>query len=163
MTVDELRAALTASREALLEALRTVTEREFAAELAPGETLVGLLATLAPAEREAVRSARAASGLPPRAVAQAAAAPARPAPPQVIHDLAGARYETELLLAALSAHDVAPEVEAALTSVAEREHAAATRIEARARLAPPPTTGAARPEERPGLGGPPMLPPMLPR
>ncbi|MSQ36236.1 MAG: hypothetical protein EXR63_03730 [Dehalococcoidia bacterium] len=143
MTVDGALAALTASldagRAALLAALGQLGERDFALELAPGETVIGALAALAPAERGAVAEARAAAGLPPRPLASSPGPRARPTPPQVVHDLAGARHETLRLLAELAA---TPRPEragtallaaslAALAGVAARELGLAARIAGR--------------------------------
>jgi hypothetical protein len=94
--VDELRERLRASRRALLDAVRELTEQDFAADFERA-TVASHLMALALAEREAVRDARAASGGPPRPQPPQGQRQ-RVVPPQVIHDLAGARYETMLLL-----------------------------------------------------------------
>ena len=124
----ELRARLERSRAALLRSLEGLTERDFSSELAPGETVIGLLARLAPAEREAVRAAR---GEAQPSAGGAAGGRSRPLPPPVIHDLAGARYETLAFLEAAGA-ELDPEVRALIAGIAEREEEAARRIEARA-------------------------------
>ena len=114
-----------------MEALRAMTEQAFAAEL-EGATVVDHLATLAPAEREAVRRAREAIGAPERPVPLAGERE-RVLPPQVIHDLAGARHETLLLLHlldedGLNADAGGERVRALLEAVSERETAAAALI-----------------------------------
>lgn len=131
-TTPHLLARLGASRAALLAALEGLTDREFGTEIEPGLTVIAALARLAPAEREAVDAARAAAGLPPRPRPIAAGALlTRAVPPQVIHDLAGARHETLTFLARLSAPSAPGRHEAALgllDAVAAREEAAARRI-----------------------------------
>ena len=59
----------------------------------------------------------------------------RPLPPQVVHDLAGARYETELLLDWLAEASVAPStaVGSALAAIEVREAVVAVRIAGRER------------------------------
>jgi hypothetical protein len=133
--LDDLRARLEASRAALLEAVRGLTERDFAAPLAEDETVVDALAALARGEREAVHAARVAAGAPPRPLPAGKAVAGRPLPPQVVHDLAGARYETELLLDWLAEATPAPSeaVRSALDGVEAREIAAAARIAGRER------------------------------
>lgn len=133
--LDDLRARLEASRSALLEAVRGLTERDFAAPLAEDETVVDALAALARGEREAVHAARVAAGAPPRPLPAGTAVAGRPLPPQVVHDLAGARYETELLLDWLAEAAPAPSeaVRSALDGVEAREIAAAARIAGRER------------------------------
>ena len=108
-----------------------MTEQAFAAEL-EGVTVVAYLATLAPAERETVRRARQAIDAPERPVPSAGARE-RVLPPQVIHDLAGARHETLLLLDlldedGLDADAGGESVRALLKAVSERETAAAALI-----------------------------------
>lgn len=103
-----LAARITAAREALLAALHGVTEREFAAEVSPGVTVLAALLHLAHAEREAVQAGRALLGAPPRPAPTSVVDPARVLPPQAVHDLAGAWYETDLLLAAAAATGAAP-------------------------------------------------------
>jgi hypothetical protein len=130
---DELRAALDASRAALLAAILGLTDRDFAAELAEGESIIGLLAGLAAGEREAVRLAREAAGADPRPLPTTGGPRlSRAIPPQVVHDLAGARHETMLFLEA-HAPDAGERITALLTAIAEREHAAAQRIAERSR------------------------------
>ena len=133
MTTEEVRAALEASREALLSAIRGLTERDFAAELGDGESVLVALLLLARAERDAVRSALGAAGAAsrplPRRVRQS-----RPVPPQVIHDLAGARYETLFFLDTLDSGNSAAAKDVGilrvLSEVATREQAVAARISA---------------------------------
>jgi hypothetical protein len=138
MSVDDLRQRLERSRAALLQALEGLTDRDFAAELEPELTVVGALASLAPAERQAVRRAREAVGAPPRPLPSAGSTQrARALPPQVVHDLAGARYETLLFLDSLREEQLAvladgERVEALLARVAEREVATAERVQGRA-------------------------------
>ncbi len=152
MSISALRQRLEASRRALLEAVRGLTEQAFASELPPSAseratdsgstTVVAYLAALAPAEREAVRLAREAVGAEQRPLPQATARE-QVLPPQLIHDLAGARYETLLFLDALAedalAEDALEEpqlraesgehsVQELLEAVAERESAAARRL-----------------------------------
>ncbi|MFA7297638.1 MAG: hypothetical protein WC211_10730 [Dehalococcoidia bacterium] len=133
--LDDLRARLDASRATLLEAVRGLTERDFSADLGAGETVVDALAALARAEREAVHTARAAAGAPPRPLPAGKAVAGRPLPPQVVHDLAGARYETELLLDWLAEAAAAPSeaVRSALDGIEAGETAAAARIAGRER------------------------------
>lgn len=121
-------------RRALLEALRELTEQDFAAAF-EGTTVVVRLAALATAERQAVRRAREAVGAEPRPVPPTGERE-RVLPPQVIHDLAGARHETLLFLGAID--DRALQAEAGgdrvarlLEALAEREAAAAAGIAAR--------------------------------
>lgn len=132
--LDDLRARLDASRAALLDAVRGLTERDFAASLGD-ETVVDALAVLAREEREAVRLARAAAGAETRPLPVGGRGAGRPLPPQVVHDLAGARYETELLLDWLATATTAA-VEASrgpLEAVEARETAVAARIAGRER------------------------------
>ncbi len=108
-----------------------MTEQAFAAEL-EGVTVVAYLAALAPAEREAVTRARQAAGLPARPMPSAGERE-RVLPPQVIHDLAGARHETLLLLDlldndGLNADAGGESVGALLEAVSERETTAAALI-----------------------------------
>jgi len=133
--LDDLRARLDASRAALLEAVRGLTERDFAAPLGEDEMVVDALAALARGEREAVHAARAAAGAPPRPLPAGKAVAGRPLPPQVVHDLAGARYETELLLDWLTEAAAAPSeaVRSTLDVIEERETAVAARIAGRER------------------------------
>ena len=91
-----LRAALDASRAALLASIGTLAERDFASSLPSGETVVAALAELAPpgagrGEGRSCRHRRACAAPPRRRRDRRWRAPL---PPQVIHDLAGARYET---------------------------------------------------------------------
>jgi hypothetical protein len=117
-----LRARLEASRAALLEAIARLTEQDFASQIDGGQSVVGLLASLATAERAAVAEAR---GVAPPTGDRSGSALA----PQAIHDLAGARFETLRALAAIEAAtapgDAAIE---AISAVAAREEAAAERI-----------------------------------
>ena len=154
---EQLRGRLAAAREALLAALTGLTEQDFAAPLGDhaggdadgGQTVAGLLASLAARERETGAAVRRALGAPPRpggaarglAERLAEADPARLVPPQLIHELAGARYETVLLLETLSIGNedvelssgasgvtVVTTIAMALRAVAEREEGAAVLI-----------------------------------
>lgn len=147
-TIEDLRTALDRSRGELLDALKRLTERDFAAPMGTpgsGETLVTFLATLAPAERADVSHAAAAVDMVDAGHAAGGPstegrrrAPTRDAsgpvlPPQVIHDLAGARHETMRVLDRLRPSDMAMPIGqttagAVLAGVAERERAAARRI-----------------------------------
>jgi hypothetical protein len=125
---DGLRAALDASRAALLEAIQGLTDRDFAVELADGETVIGALAALAAGERVTVRAAREAAGAAPRPLPTTGGPRlTRAIPPQVVHDLAGARHETLLFLQEHAA-DADDSIAASLAAIAEREHSAAERI-----------------------------------
>jgi len=139
MTLDELRQSLAAARAALLEAMGSLTERDFAQQI-DGATLTEWLAALAPAEREAVREARRALGLEERALLPQGGDARRVLPPQVVHDLAGARYETLLLIEAIQglggaaldrAADGETSVANLLAGIAEQDLKAARRVEAR--------------------------------
>lgn len=129
-----LRAALNASRAALLASIGTLAERDFASSLPSGETVVAALAELARLERDAVKVARVAIDAPVRPRLGGGETPlARPLPPQVIHDLAGARYETDLFLDSLltdqldtAAGDAT--VEALLVGIVVREQATAEQV-----------------------------------
>ena len=134
MDASALRARLEGSRRSLVEAVQGLTERDFATEV-DGTSIAAQLAVLAPAEREAVRGARQALGIPQRPLPPATERE-RVSPPQLVHDLAGARYETLLLLQtlddeALSADVGGMAVGTRLQAVAEREEAAARDIAAR--------------------------------
>lgn len=133
--LEAWRTRLEASRGRLLEALRDVTERDFAQALGE-QTVVQALAGLAPAERASMAGPARDAGVPaaegaPRAV------PAKPLPPQVMHDLAGARYETLRLIEAAAMAQPPPDgalleaLDAAVEAVARREEAMAARIEGR--------------------------------
>jgi hypothetical protein len=133
--LDDLRARLETSRMALLEAVHGLTERDFSASLGEEDTVVDALAGLARSEREAVQTAREAAGAPPRPLPAGKAVTGRPLPPQVVHDLAGARYETELLLDWLAEADeaAAEAVRSAFDGIAAREIAVARQISGRER------------------------------
>lgn len=125
--VAALRERLERSRSALLEALASLTERDFASEIEDGRSVLDLLAELAPAE---LADAAAAAG----ASDEAAAGRRRDAmmAPQLVHDLAGARRRTLLALAAIEAAGGGEaDPLAALHAVAEREEQAADAIRAR--------------------------------
>lgn len=123
-----LRARLEASRAALLAALEGVTERDFTTNLGDGVTVVRLLAGLVAEEQADVARLRGET--------VTVATPERPLPPQVVHGLAGARYQT---LRALDGAGLAPEAARALVAGIEvRERAAAERIRARPPAIPPP-------------------------
>lgn len=139
--IAALRASLAASRVALLAAIGTLAERDFASALPSGSTVVATLAVLAPLERDAVHAARAAIGAPTRPRLGGGEAPAgRALPPQVVHDLAGARYETALFLDSLQAAELDSlagdgTIEALLAAVAAREQATAEQVSGRPRAA----------------------------
>lgn len=121
-------ARLEASRAALLAALEGLTEREFGTEISGGETVLDRLQALATRERETTRTARQrlnAGERPAPAVGRGTTS-GRVLPPQAIHDLAGARYETELLIEAAGSR--LHEIENDLASIAEDERAAASAI-----------------------------------
>ncbi|MDA0364783.1 MAG: hypothetical protein O3B31_01445 [Chloroflexi bacterium] len=125
------RARLAASRAALLRALEGVTERDFEAAFDDDRSLVVALAELAMHERAAVARVRGGEST--------AKVPEKPLAPQVIHDLAGARYQIERLLADSAAGDgadatlTAERVSALVDAIADRELAIAARIAARPR------------------------------
>lgn len=133
--LEAWRMRLTASRARLLEALRDVTERDFAQALGE-QTVVQALAGLAPAERASMEGAARDAGVP-TAEGPRGPAPTKALPPQVMHDLAGARYETLRLLEAAATTQPPPDralleaVDAAVEAVAQREEAMAERIEGR--------------------------------
>lgn len=132
--IDESRARLAASRAALLEAVGGLTERDFVAPLGDA-TIIEVLAALAREERQTVQGARVAASAPTRPLpAGSGGEGGRPLPPQIIHDLAGARYETELLLDWLAASGMEASFEAvrgALEGIERREAETAARIQAR--------------------------------
>lgn len=132
-TPEALSHALQAARDELLAALQGLTERDFATELTEGVTVVSLLADLARSEHAAIAQARAAAGLPARAMEDGGNPATRPLPPQVTHALAGTRYEARLLLEALPRRAPVADLvaRALLEGVAAAEHDAATRIAAR--------------------------------
>ena len=126
----ELRARLDRSRATLLDMLGNLTERDFASEIEDGRSVLDLLASLAPAERVS-----AASALPGGAEAAHEAGARRRGgamlPPQVIHDLSGARRRT---LIALDRIEAAGGMEdgslAEFRAIAEREEQTAEAIRA---------------------------------
>jgi hypothetical protein len=116
-------ARLERSRAQLLEALTERTEGDFARSLGGDfgeETLGQALAALAQAERANVAAARAQT-LPDREL------PERPLPPQVTHDLAGARHQTLTALAHLEDGDT---VEVLVAAITRREAALIAQIDA---------------------------------
>lgn len=128
--VAALRERLERSRAALLEALASLTERDFASEIEDGRSVLDLLAELAPAELADAAAAAGTTGVRDEAVAgrrrDAMMAP------QLVHDLAGARRRTLLALAAIEAAGGGEgDPLAALRAVAEREEQAAAAIRAR--------------------------------
>lgn len=113
-------ARLAESRAALLEALTERTEQDFARPLdseSEGETLGHALAVLASAERADIAIARAEE--PPHREL-----PEKPLPPQVTHDLAGARHQTLSHLGTFDAATATGLVEA----IVGRESALVARI-----------------------------------
>lgn len=116
-------ARLERSRAQLLEALTERTEGDFARALGGdfGESTLGqALAALAQAERADVAAARAQT-LPEREL------PEQPLPPQVTHDLAGARHQT---LTALSQLEDGAAVEALVADITQREATLIAQIDA---------------------------------
>ncbi len=132
-TPGELARALDVARRELLEALASLTERDFTTDLGEGVTIVSLLADLARSEHVAIAQAREAAGLVPRPTTEVDASATRPLPPQVTHALAGTRYEARLLLEALPPGEAVQVTVATslLEGCAAAEHDAATRIAAR--------------------------------
>lgn len=119
---------LDAARAALLAALQGLTERDFATDLGGGETVVRLLAHLATAEHAAVVEAGGAG--------THGAAAEKPLPPQVVHDLAGARYR---ILRTLEAEKADLAAVSRLVDTVERlEAEAVERIRNRPPAPPPP-------------------------
>jgi len=119
---------LDAARAALLGAFEGLTERDFATDLGGGETVVRLLARLASEEHAAVVEAGGTGvhGLVPE----------KPLPPQVVHDLAGARYR---MIRVLEAPVAEAEALARLVDRVERlEAEAVERIRNRPPTPPPP-------------------------
>ncbi len=122
---DAQLARLEQSRARLLEALTERTESDFARALGGASesdggdaTLGRALAALAQAERADVAAARGDS------VAEREL-PEQPLPPQVTHDLAGARHQTVTALAQLDDDDA---VEALVEAITEREAALVAQI-----------------------------------
>jgi len=108
------------SRAALLEALTERTEADFTRPLGgdhDDEPLGRALAVLARAERADLAAAR--SQPPPEGKL-----PERPLPPQVTHDLAGARHQTLTHLPGLDGEAA----EALVTCIVEREAALVSAI-----------------------------------
>lgn len=127
--VAELRERLERSRAALLEALASLTERDFASEIEDGRSVLDLLAELAPAELADAAAAAGTSGIGGEAAGRRRDAMMAP---QLVHDLAGARRRTLLALAAIEAAGGGEgDPLAALHAVAEREEQAAAAIRAR--------------------------------
>ncbi len=129
--VEALRERLERSRATLLEALASLTERDFASEIEDGRSVLDLLAELAPAElADAAAAAAGTAGV--RDVAVAGRRRDAMMAPQMVHDLAGARRRTLLALAAIEAAGGGEDDPlAALRAVAEREEQAAAAIRAR--------------------------------
>ncbi|MBM4410634.1 MAG: hypothetical protein FJ037_04795 [Chloroflexi bacterium] len=124
----DLAARLEVARRELLNALEGLTERDFATDLGGGETVVRLLASLAGAEHRAVVEAGGAgsSGAPVE----------KPLPPQVVHDLAGARYRIQRCLDAENADEA--RVRTLVAEVERLEAEAVARIRNRPPAPPPP-------------------------
>lgn len=138
MDIDAIRHQLDESRAALLAALEGLSESDFNTELEPGGTVIAALVDLARSERAAIARARETVGAPPRPRLAGHGAPARRfTPPPVVHDLAGARYETGLLLETLARRElplndaVLSATSAILTAVASGERRTAERIRGR--------------------------------
>jgi hypothetical protein len=134
--IEDMRTELDAARAALLEAVTGLTDRDFASPRAVDggeDTVLGLLVTLAGAERELASEARAAGDLAARPVlGSGGTRAARVLPPQVMHDLAGARHELRLVLDELGTEGVTVEGRdaalALLGEAARLERATATSI-----------------------------------
>ena len=129
--IAALRERLERSRAALLEALASLTERDFASEIEEGRSVLDLLGELAPAE---LADAAAAAAGTAGGGDEAAAGRRRDAmmAPQLVHELAGARRRTLLALDAIEAAGAGDgDPLAALSAVAEREEQAAAAIRAR--------------------------------
>ena len=127
----ELRARLDRSRAALLELLANLTERDFASEIEDGRSVLDLLAALAPAER-ASAAAAAPGGAEPARDASARRRRDAMLPPQVVHDLSGARRQTLIAVAAIeAAGGDTGDALAELRAIAEREEQTAETIRAR--------------------------------
>lgn len=122
-----LRKRLADSRRRLLEALALLTEQDFISEIEKGHKFIDSLATLAPAERATTAAARAAVGLDPLP-GPSAATHHLELPPQIVHDLAGARYETLKTLTELASEGLQL---GELREIAEREEATTSAIHKR--------------------------------
>ena len=137
MDIDALRQQLTDARAHLVAALQGASESDFNAELTPGLTVVVALADLAREERATVEEARRLAGLPPRPSPSAHGEVTRRfTPPPVMHDLAGARHETSLLVDVLGGPEAASpaSVEAAaalVRTIVATEEALAAQIASR--------------------------------
>ncbi len=128
---EELRARLDRSRAALLNVLANLTERDFASEIEDGRSVLDLLAALAPAERASAAAALP-DGAAPGGKERARRRGDAMLPPQVVHDLSGARRRTLLALDAIeAAGSTAGDPLAELRAIAEREEQAAAAIGAR--------------------------------
>ncbi len=129
--IAALRERLEGSRAALLEALASLTERDFASEIEEGRSVLDLLGELAPAElADAAAAAAGTAGV--REEASAGRRRDTMMAPQLVHELAGARRRTLLALAAIEAAGGAEgDSLAAPSAVAEREEQAAAAIRAR--------------------------------
>ena len=125
---DRLRARLDESRAALLAGLEGLTERDFAGDLGDGETVVRALAALAEAERAANAEVRDEPPQPPST--------GRPLPPQVVHALAGASYQSRRYLEADDAEE--PAATALVEGIVAQEARLVERIRARPAPEPPP-------------------------
>lgn len=136
MDLEALRQQLAESRAELIASLAGASETDFNAQIQPEVTVIAALARLADDERATVIEARRLVGVPPRPTPVRGSEPARRlTPPPVVHDLAGARHETNLLLDALSGtDDVRKEAHEAavhrLVVLVRSEHDLARRIRA---------------------------------
>ena len=131
------------SRQHLLAALDGVTERDFATKVPvrdgqgeeAADSVVRLLAGLALNERREVAAALGHS-IDGRV-------PEKPVPPQVMHDLAGARYRTYRYLEHENA--TLERASALVEAIEQRERETARRIRERPPLDPPPLIPVVRP------------------
>ena len=129
--IAALRERLGRSRAALLEALASLTERDFASEIEEGRSVLDLLGELAPAELADAAAAEAGTA---GGGDEASAGRRRDAmmAPQLVHELAGARRRTLLALDAIEAAGGGEgDPLAALSAVAGRQEQAAAAIRAR--------------------------------
>jgi hypothetical protein len=111
----------------LLEALALLTEQDFISEIEKGHKFIDSLAALAPAERAITAAVRASVGLDPLS-GPSAATHHLEHPPQIVHDLAGARYATLKTLTELASEEFGL---GEFHKIAEREEATTSAIHKR--------------------------------
>ncbi|MGE0227433.1 MAG: hypothetical protein AB7I38_04215 [Dehalococcoidia bacterium] len=136
MDIERLRRQLNEGRAHLIASLEGASESDYNAELADGVTIVTAMADLARRERATIEEARRLVGAPPRPSPAVHGEPARRlTPPPVVHDLAGARHETQLFVDTLFGEEYASAaLEAAtdaLRAILDEERDLAGRISAR--------------------------------